>query len=167
MTITRTRPAPALPPASLSMFDPAYVAANETGYPVHLDFADQVGIILAGEPGSGKSVGLAHVHIHDLRHTGNQFTADAGANLKELMARMGHDSPRAALIYLHSSVERQRAWLKRSARLLGLNWPSPSARRLSHLARGRHETTMTVRKTRAGERIRTADHPLTRSSVAP
>ena len=24
------------------------------------------------------------------------------------MARMGHDSPRAALIYLHSSVERQR-----------------------------------------------------------
>jgi hypothetical protein len=25
------------------------------------------------------------------------------------MARMGHDSPRAALIYLHSSAERQRA----------------------------------------------------------
>jgi hypothetical protein len=24
------------------------------------------------------------------------------------MARMGHDSPRAALIYLHSSAERQR-----------------------------------------------------------
>jgi integrase len=52
--------------------------------------------------------GLPGVHIHDLRHTGNQFTADAGANPKELMARMGHDSPRAALIYLHSSVERQR-----------------------------------------------------------
>jgi integrase len=54
------------------------------------------------------AVGLAEVHIHDLRHTGNKFTADAGANPKELMARMGHDSPRAALIYLHSSVERQR-----------------------------------------------------------
>lgn len=49
------------------------------------------------------------IHIHDWRHTGNQFTADAGANPKELMARMGHDSPRAALIYLHSSGERQRA----------------------------------------------------------
>jgi integrase len=54
-------------------------------------------------------VGLKGVHLHDLRHTGNQLTANAGANPKELMARMGHDSERAALIYLHSSAERQRA----------------------------------------------------------
>ena len=47
--------------------------------------------------------------IHDLRHTGNQFTANAGANPRELMARMGHDSPRAALIYMHSSDMWQRA----------------------------------------------------------
>jgi hypothetical protein len=40
--------------------------------------------------------------------TGNQITADAGANPWELMARMGHDSPRAALIYLHSSDDQQR-----------------------------------------------------------
>lgn len=53
-------------------------------------------------------VGLEGVHVHDLRHTGNQLTANAGANPKELMARMGHDSERAALIYLHSSAERQR-----------------------------------------------------------
>jgi S-DNA-T family DNA segregation ATPase FtsK/SpoIIIE len=64
MTTARTRPVPALPPASLSMFDPVYVAADETGYPVHLDFADQVGIILAGEPGAGKSVGLANIVAH-------------------------------------------------------------------------------------------------------
>jgi integrase len=51
---------------------------------------------------------LEGVHFHDLRHTGNQLTADAGANLKELMARMGQDSERAALIYLHSSAARQR-----------------------------------------------------------
>jgi DNA segregation ATPase FtsK/SpoIIIE, S-DNA-T family len=63
MTITRTRPAPALP-ASLSMFDPVYVADDETGRPVYLDFADQVGIILAGEPGAGKSVGLANIVAH-------------------------------------------------------------------------------------------------------
>jgi len=55
------------------------------------------------------AVGLSEIHIHDLRHTSNQFTADAGANPRELMARMGHDSPRAALIYMHSSDERQRA----------------------------------------------------------
>jgi integrase len=56
-----------------------------------------------------KSVGLEGVHLHDLRHTGNQFSADAGANIRELMERMGHDSTRAALIYLHSSADRQRA----------------------------------------------------------
>jgi hypothetical protein len=56
-------------------------------------------------PGSVTRPGTAAAY---LRHTGNQFTADAGANPKELMARMGHDSPRAALIYLHSSGERQR-----------------------------------------------------------
>ena len=55
------------------------------------------------------AVGLEGVHFHDLRHTGNQLTADAGANPKELMARMGQDSERAALIYLHSSAGRQRA----------------------------------------------------------
>ena len=36
-------------------------------------------------------------------------SSDAGANPRELMARMGHDSARAALIYLHSSAKRQRA----------------------------------------------------------
>jgi len=36
-------------------------------------------------------------------------SADAGANLREMMKRMGHDSPRAALIYLHTSDECQRA----------------------------------------------------------
>ena len=55
------------------------------------------------------AVGLDGVHFHDLRHTGNQFSAEAGANLRELMERMGHDSTRAASIYLHSSPARQQA----------------------------------------------------------
>lgn len=46
------------------------------------------------------------VHFHDLRHTGNDLAAQAGASVKELMARMGHSSMRAALIYLHASTER-------------------------------------------------------------
>jgi integrase len=53
-------------------------------------------------------VGLPGVHFHDLRHAGNTLTADAGASLRELMDRMGHSSTRAALIYQHSSDERQR-----------------------------------------------------------
>ncbi len=60
--MTRTRP-PALA-APLSMFDPVYVADDETGRPACLDFSDQVGIILAGEPGAGKSVGLANIVAH-------------------------------------------------------------------------------------------------------
>jgi integrase len=53
--------------------------------------------------------GLPATHFHDLRHTGNNLTAEAGATLRELMDRMGQSSTRAALIYLHGSVKRQRA----------------------------------------------------------
>jgi integrase len=52
---------------------------------------------------------LKGVHFHDLRHAGNNMVAETGANLRELMERMGHASSRAALIYLHSSPDRQRA----------------------------------------------------------
>jgi integrase len=47
--------------------------------------------------------------FHDLRHTGNTLAAATGASTRELMARMGHASPRAALIYQHASAERDRA----------------------------------------------------------
>jgi len=51
-------------------------------------------------------VGMADFHLHDLRHTGNTLAAATGASTKELMARMGHASPRAALIYQHAVRER-------------------------------------------------------------
>ena len=50
-----------------------------------------------------ESIGAAGLHVHDLRHTGNQFAANSGAALKDLMTRMGHDSERAALIYQHEA----------------------------------------------------------------
>ena len=56
-----------------------------------------------------RTAGLPPVHFHDLRHTGNQRAADAGAGLRELMDRMGHSTTRAALLYLHGSDERQHA----------------------------------------------------------
>jgi integrase len=40
--------------------------------------------------------GLTGVHFHDLRHAGNLLIAHAGANLRELMDRLGHSSSRAA-----------------------------------------------------------------------
>ena len=42
-------------------------------------------------------------------HTGNTLAAGTGASTKELMARMGHSSPRAALIYQHATRERDAA----------------------------------------------------------
>ena len=54
-----------------------------------------------------KAAGVPAIHFHDLRHTGNTLAANAGASLRELMDRMGHDSERAALVYLHGSDERQ------------------------------------------------------------
>jgi len=48
-------------------------------------------------------MGMPGLHFHDLRHTGNQFAANSGAGLRDLMARMGHDSERAAMIYQHEA----------------------------------------------------------------
>ena len=50
-----------------------------------------------------RSIGAEGLHVHDLRHTGNTFAASGGAGIKDLMARMGHDSERAAMIYQHEA----------------------------------------------------------------
>ena len=46
------------------------------------------------------------VHLHDLRHAGATLSAQLAATTKELMARLGHASPRAALIYQHAARDR-------------------------------------------------------------
>jgi hypothetical protein len=52
----------------------------------------------------------AGLHIHDLRHHAATLTARMpGITTKELMARIGHSSPRAALIYQHATEERDPA----------------------------------------------------------
>jgi integrase len=56
-----------------------------------------------------KATGLRHFHFHDLRHSGNTLAAATGASTRELMARMGHSSPRAALIYQHATADRDQA----------------------------------------------------------
>jgi integrase len=54
-------------------------------------------------PHAVASIGMPGLHFHDLRHTGNQFAAQSGAGLRDLMARMGHDSERVAMIYQHEA----------------------------------------------------------------
>ena len=56
-----------------------------------------------------ESAGLPSFRFHDLRHTGNTLAASTGASTRELMARMGHASMRAALIYQHATAERDQA----------------------------------------------------------
>ena len=52
-------------------------------------------------PHAVRAIGAEGLHFHDLRHTGNHLAAVSGAGLRDLMARMGHDSERAAIIYQH------------------------------------------------------------------
>ena len=54
-------------------------------------------------PHAVESIGMTGLHFHDLHHTGNQFAAQSGARFRDLIARMGHESERAALIYQHEA----------------------------------------------------------------
>lgn len=53
-----------------------------------------------------EKVGLPHLRFHDLRHTGNTLAAGTGASTRELMNRLGHASPEAALRYQHATPDR-------------------------------------------------------------
>lgn len=46
--------------------------------------------------------------FYDLRHTGHTLATQSGATLKDTMVRAGQSSERAALIYQHSTIERQK-----------------------------------------------------------
>lgn len=49
---------------------------------------------------------LPPVRVHELRHTGASLAAATGASTAELMHRLGHASPSAALIYQHATTNR-------------------------------------------------------------
>jgi integrase len=52
--------------------------------------------------------GRSDLRFHDLRHTGAVLAAATGATLAELMARLGHSTPGAAMRYQHAAAERDR-----------------------------------------------------------
>ena len=81
------------------------------------------GLVFVGEHGAGldrshwgniwrkarAEIGREDLRFHDLRHTGNTLAAATGASTKQLMARMGHASMRAALIYQHATEDADQA----------------------------------------------------------
>lgn len=77
----------------------ALVFAGQRGMPLRRSNFNK----MSGWPHVVESIGAPGLHVHDLRHTGNQFAASSGAALKDLMTRMGHDSERAALICQHAA----------------------------------------------------------------
>lgn len=70
----------------------------------------------------------AELRPHDLRHHAATLTARVpGITTKELMARIGHASPRAALIYQHATEERDRAIASYLEEIVAASRPSQRA----------------------------------------
>ena len=67
-----------------------------------------------------EAAGRPDLRWHDLRHTGAVLAAHTGATLAELMGRLGHTTPGAAMRYQHAAADRD----------------TEIARRLSQLAEG-------------------------------
>lgn len=55
---------------------------------------------------AAEAAGVPGMRWHDLRHTGATLAAQAGATVPELMARIGHSTPAAALRYQHAAQGR-------------------------------------------------------------
>ena len=54
------------------------------------------------------AAGRPDLRFHDLRHSGAVLAALTGATLAELMARLGHSTPQAAMRYQHAAHGRDR-----------------------------------------------------------
>jgi integrase len=65
--------------------------------------------------------GRDDLRFHDLRHTGAVLAAQTGATLAELMGRLGHSTPQAALRYQHAAAERDHEIARRLSLMVGEN----------------------------------------------
>jgi integrase len=55
------------------------------------------------------AAGRPDLRFHDLRHTGATLAAAAGGTIAELMRRLGHSTPGAAMRYQHAADDRDAA----------------------------------------------------------
>lgn len=63
--------------------------------------------------------GRPDCRFHDLRHTGAVLAAGTGASLAELMGRLGHGTPQAALRYQHVAQDRDQVIAELLSKLAG------------------------------------------------
>lgn len=66
-----------------------------------------------------KAANRPDLRFHDLRHSGAVLAAQAGATLAELMNRLGHSTPQAALRYQHTAQGRDQAIAEKMSELNG------------------------------------------------
>lgn len=71
-----------------------------------------------------KAAGREDLRFHDLRHTGAVLAAQTGATLAELMARLGHSTPAAAMRYQHAARGRDAEIAAALSRMAGHDAPS-------------------------------------------
>jgi len=101
----------ALPPHVLSTLrehlalyaGPSRIFVSSTGGPMHGDTLRQA------FARARDRIGMDDFRFHDLRHTGQTLAAATGATLADLMKRLGHSSPAAAMRYLHTVNGRDEA----------------------------------------------------------
>ena len=90
----------------------AYVFTSAAGVPIEAsNFRDRVWL-----PATRRA-GLTGLRFHDLRHAAGTLAAQTGATTKELMARLGHASPQAAMVYQHASLARDVVIAERLAQM--------------------------------------------------
>ncbi len=63
------------------------------------------------------AAGRPDLRWHDLRHTGATFAAQTGATIAELMGRLGHTTPGAAMRYQHAAADRDAEIARRLSEL--------------------------------------------------
>ncbi len=102
--------------------DCIYVFPNSKGEPIKRSSFRSVWLRARAK------AGLPTLRFHDLRHTGNTLAAATGASTRELMARMGHSSIRAALIYQHATKDRDAAIATALSALAAAVHPASSTR---------------------------------------
>jgi uncharacterized protein (DUF433 family) len=64
------------------------------------------------------TAGRRDLRWHDLRHTGAVLAAQTGATLAELMGRLGHTTPGAAMRYQHAAADRDAEIARRLSALV-------------------------------------------------
>ncbi len=89
----------------------AMLFASSTGHHIHpraFGWQYHQARVKAGRP---------DLRFHDLRHTGAVLAAQTGATLAELMGRLGHSTPGAAMRYQHAAADRDKAIAEALSRL--------------------------------------------------